>query len=228
MDRPRVNLLVSCSGRKTRPVSEHLRLGSLVNADATTRVRTWVDRLSSVQEGKLAALALYAGDHWAVAKSCSSSEAFRGGANLWVASAGYGLMRADAPVAPYSATFSPGHADSVSPRKSTRLLQEWWRDVGAWDGPEPGTARSVEDLVLESPSDPLVVAASSDYLAAMERDILRARRHLESPELLLLISPRMSRRSPLVANVVPSRCAIPAGRRWFAHFAKRARGQTSA
>ena len=203
MDRPRVNLLVSCSSRKTRPVSERLRLGSVAGTGAT-RVRTWVRRLSSTHEESLAAQALYAGDHWAVARSCCSSITSSWETNLWVSSAGYGLITADAPIAPYSATFSAGHTDSVSPRKSTHLLQEWWRDIGTWEGPQPGVVRSIEDLALESPGDPLVVAASSDYLAAMEQDILRARSRLDSPDLLLVISPRMSRRSPLAANLVPA------------------------
>jgi hypothetical protein len=73
-----------------------------------------------------------------------------------------------------------------------------------WEGPEPGTARSVEEVALASPKTPLMVAASSDYLVAMEQDLLRARSRLESPELLLLISPRMSRESPLTTNLLPA------------------------
>ena len=34
-------------------------------------------------------------------------------AQLWACSAGYGLIRADALVRPYAATFTSGHPDSV-------------------------------------------------------------------------------------------------------------------
>lgn len=203
MNRPITNLIVSCSNRKTRAVPASRRLGCLPAGDAGTRSQAWLQYLTAPLGERVKALSLYAGDHWSVAKSCLSSLSGAWATDLWVCSAGYGLIPADAPIAAYSATFSSGQADSVSVRRSTAYLQQWWHEIALWEGPQPGSPRSLESLAAQSPSRPFIVAASVEYLYAMEQDLLRARSRLETPDLLLIISPRMPAASPLSVNLLP-------------------------
>src|SRR5439155_924306 len=74
------------------------------------------------------ALDLYGGEHWQVARSLPA-HGVEGGreVKLWVSSAGYGLVPAEAPLRPYAATFSSAQADSVlRPGAPMSDLTVWW------------------------------------------------------------------------------------------------------
>src|SRR5687767_8920356 len=67
-----INVVVTCTKRKTRPVPLRLRLRSVNAQGAGGRVTQWVHRLESVAAQHVTATALYAGDQWQVAKSLPS------------------------------------------------------------------------------------------------------------------------------------------------------------
>ena len=81
------------------------------------------------------AIDLYAGEHWDVARRLANLSDADTSVELWVCSAGYGLIPASAPSAPYAATFTPGNADSVP--DGAEGASAWWNALASWEGPLP-------------------------------------------------------------------------------------------
>ena len=101
---PRINVVAACTDRKRATAVEPVRLRDV--AAGPDRVEAWWKRLAS-QPVRLRADELYVGDHWSIVRDLVSLANRRGfDGQLWVASAGYGLVPSDAPLANYSATLS--------------------------------------------------------------------------------------------------------------------------
>src|SRR4051794_767517 len=109
-----LHIIASCTDRKRGLVPAALRLRSVRELDVEARARAWWMRLQGAEQATVVAEELYAGDHWQVVRELRVAAGTAGYIPyLWVASAGYGLIPAEAPVCPYSATFTRGHEDSV-------------------------------------------------------------------------------------------------------------------
>jgi len=149
---------------------------------------------------------LYAGDQWLIAKSLPDVARGNGlEANLWVCSAGYGLIPASAMIHPYSATFSASHPDSVRRLDpgAGAVISAWWDRLMEWRGPMPGSCRSLAELARTHPSRPILMVASPVYLGAMRGDLEAAASALESPDLLTIVSAGSERRGRLAGNILP-------------------------
>jgi hypothetical protein len=181
-----VNVAVTCTDRKRLPIPESLRLRS-IPGNGRTRAESWIRVVEGFEGSEDAplrpALELYAGDHWRVVQSLQgAAEAREVDVRLWVLSAGYGLTRASDHIAPYAATFSPRHPDSVHDRGT------WWRVLTEWTRPLSPGPRSLVALASAESHSPLIVAASGDYLQAVEVDLLGAIERLSSSDLVSIVS----------------------------------------
>src|SRR5262245_32875137 len=113
--KPVLQIIVSCTNRKTASVPEPLRLRSVPTGSSNSRVSEWCRRLERHRGPTVAAERLYAGEYWTVAKELPELARETGyKAKLWVMSAGYGLMPVSACIHPYSATFASAELDSVA------------------------------------------------------------------------------------------------------------------
>jgi hypothetical protein len=199
----RVHLVVACANRKTQPVPTALRLRHVIGASPAGRAATWVEQLERSAEPTVPARELYAGEHWQVVRELEPTATAAGlDASLWVCSAGYGLVNADAPLRPYAATFAAGHADSVSPNPRNR--PHWWAALADWKGPMASAPRTLRELAGHQPHAVFLVALSSAYLAACADDLLGAADELASPELLTIISAGTRSSSPLARHLAPA------------------------
>jgi hypothetical protein len=205
----KINLVVTCASRKTRPVSAELMLRSLRALEIENRFFEWRKRLKQTAETKVLASELYAGDHWYVSQQLTSAADSSGlQARLWIASAGYGLIKSTSLIAPYAATFSVGQPDSVngglnsgaSPKK---VALAWWAMLGDWVGPSPGTARQIWQLASDEPEVPLLVIVSDAYFTAIGDDLKRARKNLRSSDTLCIISAGTENADGLTENMLP-------------------------
>lgn len=162
-----IQVVVSCTDRKSIPPSPWLRASSLPSTSVEERLETWLDRLGRAADST-SARSLYQGEHWAVARDLDS----RGVANVWVASAGFGLVAIDAQMTAYQATFARGVAESVllpeSPVSADEQRSFWW--AGVQESACNGRA-TIAQLIAEGP---VVVAASKPYLTAMARELVDA------------------------------------------------------
>lgn len=162
-----VRVVVTCAQRKRRPVPGALQLRRVTGVATPTRLRAWTERLTTSSEQVTEAIQLYAGEHWDVARQLNETSTADLPIELWICSAGYGLIPANAPIRPYAATFTAGHADSVPDGACA-----WWDALGDWPGPVAGP-RSISGLVSD-PGARVLLALSAAYLKACRADIVRA------------------------------------------------------
>jgi hypothetical protein len=132
------------------------------------------------------------GEHWRVVEELVHTSAVSGlTLDLWIASAGYGLLRPEDLVEPYAATFATRAEDSITRRESRSDpiadASYWWQRLSE-RARRASTVATLRDLAAQSPKVPLVVALSGAYVRAVRDDLLRAASELKDPRQLLLVS----------------------------------------
>ena len=213
---PHANIVVTCTKRKHRSPKESLRFRHIAKKSIDEGFSDWVDNLNRTDDGMLPARELYAGDHWTVACSLEQVTASSGyKVVIWVCSAGYGLLRIDSLIKPYSATFSSSHPDTVcrwSDGKYRRSYKPvWWELLSHWSGPGTATPRSLVGLAATFPTCPLLVVASRDYMEGLLDDCREARNALDDPNLLSIVSAGSKDLPGLTPNLIPSDVSL----RWL-------------
>jgi hypothetical protein len=208
-----VHIVASCTQGKRCTVPPELRLGDISEGTLAQRLVMWSDRLHESEAERIAAVDLYRGQHWAVVRELPDVAKAEGHqANLWVASAGYGLVPAEARVRPYSATFAASEEDSVwRPGDGDRrmALRTWWNGLQAVSGPDAAAPRSISALAGSDDKAVLLVIASPSYVAAMAEDLESAREQLVDPQHLIIVSSRNgSLPAWLTSHLVPSEAPL--------------------
>jgi hypothetical protein len=199
---PHLHVVVTCTHRKRLGAPPRLRLSSIRVKDVLARGRQWVDRLRAEPAPEVPASDLYAGDHWQVALSLLSQSH---PVQLWVASAGYGLVRLGQQLKPYSASFSPG-PDSVlvHGRREQRdgELREWWELITRANLGH-SRPRTLRELAASDPGAILLVALSEPYVRALRDDLVAARTKLHGSGKLLIVSAGTKHCPGLDENLLP-------------------------
>ena len=204
-----INVIVTCTKQKTCEPPSSLQLRNVTGASVESRVRQWKHRLDRSAGDSISPRSLYAGDHWAVAKNLGDLAKPSEQILVWVISAGYGLLPLDALIQPYSATFSTRHPDTVvSPRESVQLdpaadKRAWWNALINldWDRETP---ISISDIAAEYPDSPMLIAASANYLHAVQDDLRNARDLMNDKSLLAIISAGTEALGDLTEHLIPS------------------------
>lgn len=196
-----VELVVTCTDRKTVAVPEQLRIRHLVDVPPVERVAHWTGLLECVDAPTVSARDLYAGDHWAVVKETAGVECNGLRIRLWVCSAGYGLVPWETTLKPYSATFSPGHSDSVGAAGFTP--SEWWDALQRWRPMAVDTPRSLAKLATFCSRSYLLICLSEPYMRAAARDlaVVSQQRTIASCGI---VSAGVSRSSELASLLLPA------------------------
>jgi hypothetical protein len=206
--RPRLCIVASCTDRKTALVSEELQLRTVGPGSVPNRAAEWCRRLVESPVPSKRAIDLYAGGHWAVVRSLPGLATAQGwDAKLWVMSAGYGLVAGEAPIRPYSATFSRGHDDSVGRTESDR--REWWKCLSMYSIAVPRHHRTFATLMSGDRQAIYLVLGSASYLVAAEADLVRGAQALEGGGRLLVVSSRSGLEATTLAPYcVPSEAPL--------------------
>ncbi|EOV3157515.1 DUF6884 domain-containing protein [Enterobacter ludwigii] len=167
-----VHLIVTSTRRKTVPAGDALFPDE---RDARRAYGVWLERLAQARRGSppMTAGELYTGQQWTRAAAAAA----RSGAEMWILSAGLGLLHVSDPVVPYEATFStmPFCHRTHWERLTTRP-------------PSERRCTSLKTLMQARPDDRFVVAASPVYLRAVESDLLAGRKALCNPEQLAVVT----------------------------------------
>jgi len=184
-----VRVVVTCANRKVTAPSDDLRLG-YYKADLRTRATRWTRRLDSPRTDPFEARHLYQGEHWSIVKRMVDQASHFGCiAEVWIVSAGYGLVPISANLESYSATFSPGSDDSVARSKSNqRDNQAWWGLLASRRNRDLPGPRNLTELALQDTSAPMIVALSKTYLQAVLHDLTNAAEAMGKKADLLLVS----------------------------------------
>jgi hypothetical protein len=182
-----VNVVVTCSHRKSATAESALLARNLPQGSVKGRAEEWGNRLRQTASNLYRAIDLYQGDHWATVRTLigDGERLIDRRVNVWIASAGCGLIFPGTPIPAYGATFSTRDPDSVVSRPEAR--REWWGALARlkWrDKKWPSTVAAIAALY---PNSPLLVAASPDYLDAMADDLSAAREKLSDSQYLSIL-----------------------------------------
>jgi hypothetical protein len=198
---PRINVLVTCTARKTLP--PEFRTGSLSNSSKTARFDEWAHLLMHSSCAQVPAMELYAGSSWVPVKALAKIP----GVTVWIASAGYGLITPETSICSYSATFSRNHPDFVGADDSSTGAQAWWSKLTQGNIKQQ-RIRSVCDLIREYPDTPLLAALSKDYWTALKSDFESAVRFIHTPYTVVLVSAGGSEKGPLAQFFLPCNATL--------------------
>jgi hypothetical protein len=206
-----LHIIASCAQGKRCAAPPDLRLGSIPDGPLTERLAAWKVRLRQSKSDAFAAADLYRGQYWSVVRdlpTVAKEAGFR--ANLWVASAGYGLIPAEAQVHSYSATFIASEEDGVwRPGDGDRrtAFRIWWNGLQA--RPNGAVSPSLTSIACEVPDTTILVIASPAYILAMADDLAGARKQLNDSQRLLIVSSRHGSLPPwLTPHIVPSEAPL--------------------
>jgi hypothetical protein len=162
---PKTVLVVACSNRKRLRAPTDLCLGSIESVQ-DERNAEWRRRLLTVEVSASPARDLYAGDHWHTAcEAYRTACRYSSRTELWVISAGYGLIRSESPIKPYNATFADRSTDSVwrGDQDGHRRVQ-----LATWWGSLPHLSSLPELLPRDGT---LTLAAGASYVEAIDEDL---------------------------------------------------------
>lgn len=199
-----INLVVNCTARKACDLGQAVSLRDIAAGSIEKRAERWIKKLDRCPSTHVRAIDLYCGDSWSVLRDSANGAGTPQSVNLFIASAGYGLVGSEELLAPYSATFGRRQEDSVPPPgdcgDSTRV---WWEALCNWRKAKRRKPVSVHGLAKEYPTRPLLLALSAEYVKAMEADLLAARDALRDPDLMVLVSVGAPKGGPLSASFLP-------------------------
>jgi hypothetical protein len=182
--RRRLHIVVTCANRKRVAVPATLHLRRTPGKRTDQRALRWIERITTTSTAAVPARELYAGEHWDIARNLPTAASGFVRPTLWVASAGWGLIPANAAIQPYSATFSPRHLDSVA--INTAGTKAWWDALATWEGPSSGAARSLTALVTEHPRDRVLLVLSQSYLTACSTDLHDALKRAQEGQVSII------------------------------------------
>ncbi len=153
----RLALAVSCTNSKSLPVSPRLRVADVPAGRG--RPGRWQERLESARGG-LPLRNLYAGAQWTASLDLEShARALGFDVDLWVVSAGLGLVPATTVAPAYAASFSRG-ADAVADTPAGR--RAWWRAL---------TERGRSFDAVAATCDQMLVVLAPTYLDVVMPDL---------------------------------------------------------
>ncbi|EOC0419392.1 hypothetical protein ACI0Z1_003995 [Cronobacter malonaticus] len=140
---------------------------------------------------------LYKGGHWATAISIHEKYPVE----LWILSAGLGLLKSGDKVVPYQATFAVGHKDSIplfnELYNGKEFHQIWWSELNKHSPFQEKHPVSLTDLMKTRPDEYFIICGSPDYISAVGPDIITGLPYLHSPEKQVLIISSSRVKSPL-------------------------------
>lgn len=200
-----VTVIVTCTKDKRYHVAEECRLRNVYGANVRDRLIEWESRTNRYWSQRVEVRDLYSGDHWATVKSFESKYF---GLDVWVCSAGFGLVRLDDHVVPYAATFSLAHPDSVAahlPNESRiYAASTWWKATSVrWKKHFSDRPRSIASLIEENPNRSMLVVASENYMRAIVDDLRAGLSYFNDPSQLSIVSAGAKSIDGLDDNLVP-------------------------
>ncbi len=200
----KVNIVVSCVKSKTSETEPSFLLRNHSGRNLAAIASSWIGKMQR-SKGGLEAIALYKGDYWQIIRSVIISEIVHSGttqhAEFWICSAGFGLIRPNTIVFPYSATFNPSDPDfpghtlsGISPPKA---CAEWWKFLSHWNVMSSDDPRTIRDVVTRNADVPLIISVSQWYIEAIADDFLSAVSLLKNSDMVTILTSTQPRRPEL-------------------------------
>ncbi len=193
MDTSNPIILTACTNRKRIVPPAELRAASLPAGSLSAVASCWLTRL------RRASPSIRAGDLYA-GRGFGEARAAAGSADLYIASAGLGIVHADATVPTYSLTVAPGASDDVlSLVDEAASVADWWR-AGPANSPFHA---GLDDIVRRCDSQLVLAALPSAYLKMLAGDLERFLDQIGDHLRLFCAAPPAGLPSRLVETIMP-------------------------
>lgn len=183
----RINLITTCSNSKGKTNST-LRLHCIKHKydNLHELALSWSKRITECMQNNepIDAINLYKGSHWANALKAKNNKYV----DLWVVSAGLGLLNANDNVINYQATFTPDSDDSIpaygmTNKESSRL---WWSYLCNIKN-NYSRCKSIASLMESKNDEFFIIAGSNIYVNAILDDLIKGANFLSNPQKQLVI-----------------------------------------
>lgn len=183
------HIVLSCTNRKRKGAHpSQSRLRDVPPAPLAARAAVWVEMVANAPTWG-PARELYVGEYWQAGLDLARTSAGRTHTEVYVLSAGLGLVHLDAAVPGYGATFTRGHPDSVvlgDDESPPAVRRQWWAALAKWTGPDDRRGPRRLSELATSPGARLLVCAGPDYIDATADDLRAAHEVLGDDRLMIV------------------------------------------
>ncbi|WET40177.1 hypothetical protein P2W74_20205 [Citrobacter enshiensis] len=186
-----INLITTCTNGKHYGSGNILSLSQFSSGRTPSNVlvNSWCNALNEAisTSATVCSEDLYKGGHWATAKAILNDYPI----DLWVLSAGLGLLHHKDNVVPYKATFAVGYDESI-PLYSQEYVgksfhRTWWKEITNRSIFKSKHPTSIVELMKKNKKDYYIICGSPDYINAIELDIINGLEYLVDAKKQLLI-----------------------------------------
>jgi cytoplasmic iron level regulating protein YaaA (DUF328/UPF0246 family) len=129
MDRKKLNIVVACVSSKSLPIPPELEFRNIGLDTIPVMADQWINKLRSTESPIIEAHELYSGAAWkTIIEAKKVSDNLKDyDVNWYIMSVGYGLIKWNQPIKPYSITFSKPSFDGLRKRVlKQEANREWW------------------------------------------------------------------------------------------------------
>lgn len=166
MTKLNVTIITTCSSRKLHGKVDRLDLRAVHPGDMRAVVDEWHRAVSLSSGDPYPACDVYRGRAFSEAKRAAEIV----GGELWIVSAGLGLLRANELIPIYDLSVTGGGENDVREKiLGTFIDEDWWSNINRefW-----GEDKPISKMVIRAPARIYVFALSSKYYRLVEDDLL--------------------------------------------------------
>lgn len=187
-----IQVIVTCAANKTVEVPNDLQFRNLPKLPVSKAVNEWINRLKNVDTPLVKIIDLYKGGYWNIVKDIEQNPKVD---NVWVLSAGYGVVNSQQQVKPYSIALKDNSFDSIklnTEGESNQSYQDWWDLITA------KRQLTLEDIYNQHSGDVFILYASFEYVKSIKNDL----KHIIEKPNVLIVSPdtKIKEFTPYILN----------------------------
>lgn len=187
----KIRLITTCTNGKNSETNNTVDLSQFYSGQTSAKIliNSWCNAITEALATSKTTCAenLYKGGHWSTAKAILKQHPV----DLWILSAGLGLLHYKDQIMPYKATFAVGYKESI-PLYSREFIgksfhRTWWKEITNKSFFKSQHPTSLKELMENNKKDFFIICGSPDYINAIELDVINGLEYLVDAKKQLLI-----------------------------------------
>lgn len=205
------HFIITCVSQKKAKISHSILDPHIQTGDLERVFSQWEETLNRSRLKPQKAISLYNGalwgsflDSWGIINGRNPK------ANLWILSAGHGLINHEDKVIPYDITFQESRGDTPSilskisypqsPAARKKTLQDWWQHLEKLKSKTP---QNIRDLLRSFTEDDYAFfVLSKDYLDAIYKDLSAGIKYSKYPQQIAILCNNVN--DPVAKKLIPN------------------------
>ncbi len=175
----KVLILSTCSSLKRFPIAAECNLGVYKGEPYDQVLNNWLEAIQDLTKKKVPAEDLYIGSNWKEVLSCAKTASCVGFIpQVWIVSAGWGLIPAKFQITPYAASFSEGESSIHNLKwsrefNSKQRSRSWWQTINQKRNLDlPSSLPQLYCSLLNKKNLRVLIILSKEYYLPLELEIL--------------------------------------------------------